>query len=452
MTFWIVAALILLATTAVLLWPLLRRRTAPRDAAEFDMAVYRDQLRQIDRDHAEGLIGDREAEAARAEVGRRLLAADARRAEAESKPARRPDRSVALAIGILVPVCALLLYTDLGTPDMPGFPFQERAAQGGDRTPELKVLETQLRKHLEREPTDMRAWSMLGRTYMQLGEYEKAAKVYEKALVLDGGNPALMAGQAEALVLAAKGIVSPEAQRLFENVLKKQPGSPRALFYLATADEQDGKLKKALERWKTLLRHAPPGEAWTRVARDRAVKTATALGLDPAAALPAPETGPTAGDMAAAQQMSPEDRQAMIESMVERLAARLEENPDDLNGWLRLGRSYSVLKKDTEARDALAKAAALAPENQEVLLLYGRAIRTAAGNKQTPESIAVMRRVLDVDPKNVEALWLLGMAEAEAGERAAGTAKMQQALDQIPENAPNRDVLAKKLEEMKAGQ
>jgi cytochrome c-type biogenesis protein CcmH len=451
MTFWIVAALILLAVTAALLWPLLRRRPAPRDAADFDMEVYRDQLRQVERDHAEGLIDDRAAEAARAEVGRRLLAADARRAAAAERPAGRPDRTVALAIGVLVPVCALLLYADLGTPDMPGFPFQERSAQGGDRAPELKVLEAQLRKHLEREPTDLRAWGMLARTYMQLDQYDKAVRVYEKTLVLDGGNAELMAGLAEAQVLAAKGIVTPEARKGFEAVLKKAPHSPRALFYLASADEQAGKLQAALDRWKTLLESAPPGAAWLKAAHDRAARTAAALGLDPATALPAPAKGPTAGDVAAAQAMSPEDRQAMIESMVAQLAARLAEKPDDLNGWLRLGRSYSVLKKDAEARDALAKAAALAPGDKDVLLLYGRAIRTAAGNKQTPESLAVMRQVLGVDPKNVEALWLVGTAEAEAGDRAAGTEKMRQALDQIPANAPNRDALAKRLEELKAG-
>ena len=451
MTFWIAAALVLLATTAVLLWPLLRRRAQVRDAAEFDVEVYRDQLRQVDRDHAEGLIDDRAAEAARAEVGRRLLAADARRAASAERPARRPDRTVALAVGVLVPVCAALLYADLGTPDMPGFPFKERTAQGGDRTPELAALEAQLRKHLETEPTDLRAWGMLARTYLQLEQYDKAIQVYEKALVLDGGNTELMAGLAEAQVLAAKGIVTPEARNGFEAVLKKEPGSPRALFYLATADEQDGRLKEALERWKVLLRDAPPGAPWVGPARNRAARTATALGLDPATELPEAARGPSPSDMAAAQSMSPEDRQAMIETMVAQLAERLKEKPDDLNGWLRLGRSYSVLKKDAEARDALAKAAALAPENKDVLLLYGRAIRAAAGNKQTPESVAVMRRVLGLDAANVEALWLVGMAEAEAGDRAAGTAKMQQALDQIPEGAPNRDALAKRLEEMKSG-
>ncbi|MGD8809055.1 MAG: c-type cytochrome biogenesis protein CcmI [Gammaproteobacteria bacterium] len=451
MTFWIVAALILLATTAALLWPLLRRRTAMRDAADFDVEVYRDQLRQIDRDLAEGQIDDAAAEAARAEVGRRLLAADARREAADAAPRARPDKAVAVAVGILVPVCAVLLYTDLGQPDLPGFPFAERTSQTGDRTAEIEVLRKQLLKHLKREPTDMRAWSMLGQAYKQLGQYDKAAEIYGKALTLDGGNPTLMAARAEALVLAAKGIVTPEAQQTFETVLEKDVRNPRAQFYLAVADEQAGRMQAALGRWKTLLTSAPPGAPWVAMARERATKTANALGLDPAAALPPPASGPTAGDVASAQGMSPQDRQTMIESMVEGLAAKLEENPEDLNGWLRLGRSYSVLKKNDEARDALAKAAALAPENPEVLLLYGRTIRAAAGGKQTPESIAVMRRVLAVDPKNIEALWLVGTAEAEAGDRAAGTAKMQEALDQLPPGTPNRDALAERLEALKTG-
>jgi len=455
MTFWIIAVPILLAVTAALLWPMLRRRPAPGDAADFDVEVYRDQLRQIDKDHGEGLIDDREAEAARTEVGRRLLAADARRESTSEKAASRPEWNAVAAVGILVPVCALLLYSDLGAPDLPGFPFSERSAQGGDRTPELRVLADQLKKHLEREPTDLRAWEMLGQAYTRLGEYHTAARIYEKALGLDGGNADLMAGRAEALVLANKGVVSPEAVGLFDAILKKSPGNPRALFYLAVADEQNGNLKEALARWSTLLRASPPGAPWIAMARQRATQTATALGLDPAKALPQPTAavpkGPSAGDMAAAQSMSPQDRQVMIEGMVRQLADRLKEEPDDLDGWLRLGRSYSVLKKNADARDALAKAAALAPKNADVLLLYARAIRAAADDRQTPESVAVMRQVLGVAPDNIEALWLVGMAEATSGDRAAGIEKMEKALAQLPKDAPNRDALEKRLDELKSG-
>lgn len=456
MTFWIVGALILLATTAALLWPMLRRQTIPGDAADFDVEVYRDQLRQLDKDHADGLINDREAEAARAEIGRRLLAADARRSGETGERRTRPEWNAIAAVGILVPVCALLLYSDLGAPGLPGFPFQERSAQSGDRTPELRVLATQLKEHLEQEPTDMRAWSMLGQTYTQLAEYDTAAQVYQRALGLDGGNAELLAARAEVLVLAAKGIVPSEAQAIFETVLKKSPGNTRALFYLAVADEQNGNLEEALARWITLLETSPADAPWTALARQRATQTATALGLDPSKAIPQAKrdgaSGPTANDMAAAQSMRPEDRQAMIESMVQQLANRLKTEPGNLEGWLRLGRSYTVLQKNAEARDALAKAAGLAPDNTDVLLLYARAIRAAAGDRQTPDSVAVMRKVLAVDPNNIEALWLVGMAEAAAGERDSGVEKMEKALGQLPKDAPNREALQQRLDTLKTGQ
>jgi cytochrome c-type biogenesis protein CcmH len=428
---------------------MLRRKPALRDAADYDSEVYRDQLRQIERDHAEGLIGDREAEAGRAEVGRRLLTADARR-KAATQGGARPAWGAAFAIGILLPVSAFLLYADLGAPGLPGFPHAEQNATK-DRGPELQAIASQLKARLEQDPTDVRAWALLARTYTQLEEYGKAAQIYEKALGLDGGNSDLRAAYGEALVLAAKGVVTPEARQAFDDVVRKDPGDARALFYLAVADEQAGKLTEALGRWRKLIEASPPDAPWIAIARERAGRTAAALGLDAGTALPLAAKGPTAGDVAAAQSMTPEDRRAMIESMVEQLAGRLKAQPEDLQGWLRLGRSYTVLEKHADARDALAKAAALAPENTDVLLLQGRAIRAAAGDKETPESLAVMRRVLALDPQNIEALWLVGLSEAGTADRDAGLAKMQQALDRLPADAPNRDALVQRLDALKGG-
>lgn len=450
MIFWIAVLLLTLAAAAALLFPMLRRRPGARDAAEYDVEVYRDQLRQIERDRAEGLIGDREAEAGRAEVGRRLLAADARRETARPSGGGRPAWGAALAVGILVPVSAFLLYWDIGAPGLPGFPHGERGAAGGG-TSELRALAAQIKSRLEQDPTEVKAWVLLGRTYARLDEHDKAAQVYEKALGLDGGNADLRAAYGEALVLAAKGVVTPAARQAFEAVLGKVPGDPRALFYLAVADEQAGRLKEALGRWSALIEASPPDAPWLAIARERAGKTAAALGLEPEKALPPPAKGPTAGDVAAAQSMTPEDRRAMIESMVQQLADRLKETPDDLQGWLRLGRSYTVLERHADARDALAKAAALAPDDANVLLLQGRAIRAAAGGEETPDSLAVMRRVLAIDPANVEALWLVGQSEIETGDRDAGLAKMQQALDRLPADAPDRDALVRRLEALKAG-
>ncbi len=452
MIFWVIVVLVALVVVAALLVPMLRHRAAPTDSAAFDMEVYRDQLRQIDRDRAEGLIDDAEAEAGRTEVGRRLLAADSRRKDKPAGPRTRPGMGAALAVGILVPVCAVLLYSDLGVPGLPGFPYSERGAQERDRKPELRVLAKQLEQRMKTDPTNVRGWILLGRTYVELTEYDKAVKIYDKALTYDGGNAELRSAYGEALVLKDQGIVTPGARQVFETVLKAAPKNPRALFYLAVADEQAGKLHEALDRWRTLLEASPPDAPWAPIARQHATKTASALGLDPAKALPqAPPAakGPTAEDMAAAQSMTPDERRTMIESMVQRLADRLKDKPDDLDGWLRLGRAYTVLQKHAEARDALAKAAALAPNNTDVLLLEGRAIRAASGNKETPESLAVMRKVLAIDANNVEALWLVGLAEVAAGDRDAGMSKMQRALDHLPENAPNRAALVERLDALK---
>ena len=449
MTFWLVAVLLASAAAAALLYPMLRRRPEPRDPADYDLEVYRDQLGQIERDRADGLIGEPEAEASRAEIGRRLLAADGRRKAGAARPSARPAWGAALAVAILVPVSAFLLYGDLGMPGLPDFPHGAQSAPG-DRTADLRALAEQLTSRLETEPTEIRGWMLLGRTYSQLEEHDNAAAVYEKALILDGGNTELRSAYGEALVLAGKGVVSAEAREAFEAVLRKQPKEPRALFYLAVADEQAGRLNEALARWSALIEASPPDAPWIGIARERAGRTAEALGLDPDKAVP-PAKGPTEGDVAAAQSMTPEDRRAMIEGMVQQLADRLEQQPDDLDGWLRLGRSYTVLERHADARDALARAAALAPDNKDVLLLQGRAIRAAAGDRETPESLAAMRRVIALDPGNIEALWLVGLSEIEAGERAAGLAKMQQALDRIPADAPNRDALVRRLEELRAG-
>ena len=138
----------------------------------------------------------------------------------------------------------------------------------------------------------------------------------------------------------------------------------------------------------------------------------------------------------------------MIESMVTKLADRLKGEPDDLEGWMRLGRAYTVLNRPADAKIAMANAARLAPDNVDILLLYARTLRSAADNKQTPESVAVMRKVLTLDAKNIEGLWLVGRAEIASGKIEEGRAKMQQAVDALPAGSPDRAKLQQHLDEL----
>ena len=454
MIFWIVAIVLVLIVLAALLLPLMRRADGAAAAADYDLAVYRDQLAQVETDLQQGTISDSEAAAARAEIGRRILNADAQRQQAEGsgKRGRAAAPAVAVALGVLLPVAAIALYANFGAPGLPGFPFAERGGAGAERTAELQTMAARLSQQLEDNPDNVEGWVLLARTQMQLRRFAQAAGAYEKALGLDEGNAILTAAYGEALTLAADGTVTPAAKAAFEATLKKAPDDPRARFYLALAAAQAGDQRGALDGWIALLKDAPPNAPWTIATREQATKAATALGLDPAEVLPSPPDaprGPSEQDMAAAQNMTPEDRQAMIESMVQGLADRLKENPDDLPGWLRLARAYTVQKRYADARDAMAKAADLAPENINVLLLYGRALRSAAGNEQTPESVAVMRRVLKLDSDNTEALWLVGRADVQAGQRETGIAMMQRALDTLPKDAAERQQLQNHLDALK---
>ena len=159
--------------------------------------------------------------------------------------------------------------------------------------------------------------------------------------------------------------------------------------------------------------------------------------------------GPTREDVAAAQEMSREDRQAMIESMVARLAGKLAKNPDDIAGWTRLARSYNVLRQPDKARGALAQALKSAPDNIDLLVLYGRAIRGANGDKQNPQSIAAMRRVLALDADNIEALWFVGGAEAAMGNTKKARALWQRALAQLTPGSRKRTQIRARLDALK---
>lgn len=454
MIFWIIAVSMMLAVAAALLIPALRRGDDDADAAEFDLEVYRHQLEQLDSDKAAGLIGKAEADAARAEISRRMLDAGARLGTAPSGKRPMPaSRWIAAATAAVVPLGALLLYADWGAPGVPDHPFAERSQKVNQQTADLRARVGKLRENLEQNPENLQGWVLLATSLAALRDYDRASKAYEMALGLDTGNAGLIAAYGETLVMAKDGVVTPAARAAFESALEKSAREPRARFYLAIAEEQAGNNRVALGLWLALLKDSPPTAPWTAVVRQRAVNAAQAAGIEPDSVVPPPAAatkppGPDAGDMAAAQSMTPEDRAAMIEGMVTKLADRLKDEPDDLEGWMRLGRAYTVLKRPADAKIAMANAARLAPENVDILLLYARTLRSAADNNQTPESVAVMRKVLAIDAKNIEGLWLVGRAEIAGGKVEEGRAKMQQAVDALPAGSPDRAKLQQHLDDL----
>ena len=344
MTMWLVMALMTAAAIFAVLWPLSRRTPLPTGS---DTAVYRDQLDEIERDRASGLIGEREAEAARVEVSRRLIAAADAVAVAPRGDTVRRRRMAALVALVLLPLGSASLYLVLGSPDLTGKPLAERQTALTEQNPIVELV-GRVEAHLAQNPEDGRGWEVLGPVYMRLSRYDDAVRARRNVLRLLGSNADREADLGEALVGAQNGVVTAEAKDAFERAVRLNPGDFRARYFVGLAAEQDGRPKDAAELWRALLAEAPADAAWTGFVRQSLAR------LDPEAAESQP--GPSADDVAAAGEMSPEQRDTMVRSMVSRLAERLKQDGSDLEGWLRLLRAYMVLGDKEQALAAASDA------------------------------------------------------------------------------------------------
>ena len=398
--FWLSAALMTVATLVLIAAPLLKRpsRLAAR-RVDYDITVYKDQLAEIDRDFERGLLGEAEAEAAKIEIQRRMLKAadDAQADSADSKAGPAQTRSLAIAglLAVGFAAGAFAIYDYKGSPDLPDRPYAERdiGAEIADREGRLERREVmqlvaRLIETLRKKPDDIRGWLLLGRTYMTLNESQGAMNAFRRAMELSGRRPDITADYAEAMVLAEDGNIQALAKRLFAEILAADPFAPKARYYLGLAKAQAGDLAGALQDWVDLTALSPDDAPWmetltgqiTGIAGEMSIDPATvkpsgrALALSltrglgtsrpapvlPQSSMPAAPRGPSAEDVKAAQQMSADDRQKMIRTMVQRLADRLKDNPDDLAGWQRLARAYGVLGDAEKSKQAQARAEALA--------------------------------------------------------------------------------------------
>ena len=342
MALWFPLALMTAAAVFVVLWPLGRARLSP--ASGGDLAVYRDQMRELERDRSAGLIGSAEAEAARVEISRRVLAAADAQAHvptASIAPWRR--RFIAIAAMLALPLGAVPFYLALG---FPGFPDQPLAARThGPENRSIAALVAQVEDRLEHNPQDGRGWEVIGPVYMRLGRFDDAVRARRNALRLLGASAAREGDLGEALVAAANGVVTAEAKNAFDRALALDADDPRAKFFAGVAAQQDGRNAEAAAIWRELLAKAPADAPWAHVVRQSLAR------LDnPAADTGAP--GPSSADVAAAADMSPEARVQMVRGMVERLAERLTREGSDVDGWVRLVRAYLVLGEQERAHSA----------------------------------------------------------------------------------------------------
>ncbi len=341
MTLWFVFALMTAAAIFAVLWPLGRARSGTGGS---EAAVYRDQLAEIGHDAEVGLIGPTEAGAARVEISRRLLAADD--AERDVPTPVRPvfRRTVALVALIGVPLLAVMFYLPLGSPQLPDFPLAERSQTPNPAQP-LDHLVEQVQAHLEKNPADGRGWNVLAPVLVRLGRFDEAVTAFRNAITYGGDSAARRADLGEALAAAANGVITAEAKTEFERAAAQDGNEAKAQFFLGLAAEQDGRAQDAAAIWGAMLAKAPPDAPWRPTVQAALARVA------------GPSLPPLSSDtMAAAQDMAAPDRNAMVLSMVDRLATRLKQDGSDVEGWLRLVRAYMVLGDRDKAKGALVEA------------------------------------------------------------------------------------------------
>jgi cytochrome c-type biogenesis protein CcmH len=362
MSLYLILALMTAAAIFAVLWPLSRHPEVQPEGGE-DVAVYRDQLSEIERDRRAGLIAESEAEAARIEISRRLLAA----ADGVGTPVVKETgsplwrrRAAAVVALIVLPVLAGTLYVRWGSPQLPGAPLAGRMdAPLQNRSIESMVA--QVEAHLEKNPDDGQGWQVVAPVYMRMGRFNDAVRARAQTIRLLGSNAEREAELGEAQVAAANGVVTADAKATFERALKADAANVRAQYFSGLAAEQDGRPQEAARIWRSMLAVASPNAPFRPLLQQSLAR------VEPNAPAPAepnaravepkaPQPGPTQDDMAAAQQLTPEQRQDMIRGMVERLADRLKTDSSDFEGWLRLVRAYAVMGDKEKARDAFISA------------------------------------------------------------------------------------------------
>jgi cytochrome c-type biogenesis protein CcmH len=449
-------ALLAFAALLPILVPLLRRGHSLPARASFDQAVYRDQLQELDRDIARGLITETEAAAARLEIQRRLLATD-RQPVAQTRLSRSPV--LAGIVFVVVAGGSLSSYLWLGAPGVPDEPFSARKAELAQQNGPSRLEEAaaSLAARLKQNPTDPEGWALYGRTLAMMRQWDQAEDAYHHAIDLGLVTPDVLGDHAEVLVMQAGGTVTPAAAAALQQVLKADPSSGIARYYLALADMQAGEPRKAIAGWQALLAEMPADSPLRPQLGARIAEAALSAGI-PTPELaqgtpPAPEpafsatAGPTPGPdgkaVADAAKMPDEQRQAMIRGMVANLATKQAADPRNLDGWLRLGRAYAVLHEPDKAADAYDKAAALKPEDVSIPLQEVGALMSdhSPTDKLPPRVIGLLKQVEAKDPQQPLMLWYLGMAAVQDGHPDEARRYWGQLLTKVPPDSENAKMI-----------
>jgi cytochrome c-type biogenesis protein CcmH len=436
-----------------LVLPLLRRARPVPKRSDFDCAVYRDQLDELDRDVARGLIGPAAEAASRLEIQRRLLAAGcAPEAPEQERPGRSP--AAALTVALFVAGGAFAAYYYLGaagTPDVVFVPRPPLAGATPDGAPVPRYVDLQraaarLTEKLAADPSNADRWVQLARTSGSLRRWDAAADAYRHAVSLGLNGPDIQVGLGEMLVMQADGIVTPAAQDALAATLKDDPKNEVARYYMARAAAQAGHSREAIRLMQTLLADIPEDSAMRDPIGRQIAQAAKAAGLPmPELARGTPSVSPGA--------VANESEAVPDAAMTARLAARLEAGPGDAEGWIRLGRAYAARHERDKAADAYDRAIALVPGDTAIRLQAIESLLNGArpGDTLPPRALALLRQAEAITPDQPELLWYLGFAAAVEARPADARLYWTRLLARLPAGSENAAMVKAAMESLKGG-
>ena len=429
-----------------------QRGTGPMQYDE-DLQDQIDQLMlaraTLDEDHQTGQLSDSDFAATCLDIDRRLLGLSQQVAQANaSSPKDQTLTRLAVGLAIILPLGAALIYAALGRPDLRDNPLVDRAAEIASRSETITATKENLAQNLARAqaatvatPDDIESWLKLAEAAASVNDSATEIRALRMARQLTNDDPSVLSLLAEALSRAADGQVTVPARDLIDTVLATDPDEPRALFLSGLAAFQDGDYQAAVTRWQRLLSISTADAPWLPIVRANIAQAAEAGGI----ALP-PANGPDADSIAAAADMTAKDRQAMILSMVESLRDRLDETPDDTEGWLRLARAYDVLGDRAAAFTALARAADSAPDDASLAYQFlERTIGIELSATQLSMAQTVIARLAENDTSGPQYLFFKGHIAKLSGDPDTARSVWTDLLGTMPAESEMAAALAAEI-------
>jgi cytochrome c-type biogenesis protein CcmH len=289
--FWVICALLIVIALAFVLPPVLQRSeesnvVSDDERKQANIAVYRDQLSELDADLRNGIVAEEQYAQDREEIERRLLEDTATtQSKKSSGAAPISARNTAYLLGIGLPLVAIVFYMSIGEPDRitnpapVGAPPPVASAPPGERTQEqIEANVAKLAQRLQSNPNDPQGWTMLARSYSSMEKYSEAANAYAKATELNSKDADLLAEYAFVTAMAEGRSLEGKPTEIINRALKVDPENPKVLQLAGSAAFQAKDYKKAVDYWQRVLKKVPPGSevAETINARINEAKTLAA--------------------------------------------------------------------------------------------------------------------------------------------------------------------------------